>query len=1306
MNNNRSLRPLLAAALAGVACLIGGPADASPSLDPFAPHATRSLSPFHVAQAEPAPAEDTAEAPTDRAAPATETSPSAEEAQAEAAPEGKAQAEEAPAAAAPGEKTPPPAQATSVTAPTQASSSDAATSCTRDDECPTNTICESGVCQAFERPIDVLLYRRDGRSTSFIPFYWSHRGNPGHRVVAPLYFHFWSPQAHTRILAPFYWRIEDYLKQRVVLVIPPYVQTSEPGARSWAFWPLFYSSTKFGWAVPPLLSFKVGDPDKGKAFGLWFLLYYWSRTPESKFDLLFPFAISTRSKDSAFTYAVPLNFYWRSGQDRSLLSIPFFYRNTTPTGGNFASLLGYQSIEGKATTGSFLWLYWFGRSKASSYDVLFPILWSFRSANANTTILPPLFHFRSHDSTVGTFALLGWWASNSKTGTSWQLAFPFYFHWSGDNGKKAFHLWPVGTYRRDDGEGSRYLTMLVPPIAHWRDKNGSVDFDILYYHHRDIPGDARTTVVGPYYQRTDPAGSTRALFPLAWYFHDRASGATAHSVLPFYFRRRSPSETMTAAGVFPLWGYYRKFADGGASGGLFPLAFFGHRKDKSHAIVFPFYWRFRESTASSTLLLPLYYAAHDKTSSSTHVFPLLYFSGSSNGDSYHIQFPLFWHIVDGRHHTRTTVTPIYFRNDDRDGYASGIFPLVYWGGGGVRRHFAIFPIFWWFRDDARDRTTTVIANYLHRREGGEITDALFPLFHYRRGAKPGGSDETSLTIFPLLHYRKDAGSTVFASPLAAWMRSTERQAGFVGPYFWYRDRNIAVRGVPLLYLDHTLLAKGERTRMWGPVVALDGPNHASRTVFPFWSSYWNQNERGTYVFPTFFRLRRNDGYQLDTLFPLVWHSRSPNAHTTIVGPYFTHHCPSDKSSGLVPFYVSTSSKKRDLTVTPLFVSHDNHETQAKHIVSWLYYESRQRENLFRVAFPLWWQSADKDGSTSVGFPLYWHFTNRKEDKSTTLLGPLYWARSGNERTRGLMPLAWFSRDAKSGAGSNAVMPLFYERHSPRGWTFLTLPFGMHRGTDRSWWYAGNFVTTDSPTRKFNTFFPLWFYNRDKVTETKTLVVPPFLHYSRTSPERSLSTWFLLFWHRSDVTSSSTFGLPLVYDFHAYHQSRLTMVLPVFFRYRNETSDESYTIAPLFYRRTSPVDSTTIGFPLYWRFWSPQRSTTVVFPVYFGVRRETSDTTFVFPNIYYRKGLGQAVGTSHLFVFPFWESEVKRPGDYMWEALLGLVGYERIGRNRFLKLLFIPFELEAAPAAKTAWYGKPAVRTKRERVARGLDIRSW
>jgi len=57
------------------------------------------------------------------------------------------------------------------------------------------------------------------------------------------------------------------------------------------------------------------------------------------------------------------------------------------------------------------------------------------------------------------------------------------------------------------------------------------------------------------------------------------------------------------------------------------------------------------------------------------------------------------------------------------------------------------------------------------------------------------------------------------------------------------------------------------------------------------------------------------------------------------------------------------------------------------------------------------------------------------------------------------------------------------------------------------------------------------------------------------------------------------------------------------------------------------------------------------------------------------------------------------------VFLGLFGWERIGRNRYLKLLFIPFELSPAPAASTAWYGKPPPASHTRRM-RGLDTRTW
>jgi hypothetical protein len=359
-----------------------------------------------------------------------------------------------------------------------------------------------------------------------------------------------------------------------------------------------------------------------------------------------------------------------------------------------------------------------------------------------------------------------------------------------------------------------------------------------------------------------------------------------------------------------------------------------------------------------------------------------------------------------------------------------------------------------------------------------------------------------------------------------------------------------------------------------------------------------------------------------------------------------------------------------------------------------------------VIFPLWWQGSNGTSSHAIGFPLYWHFADSSQQKSFSLLFPAVWSRHGSETTRGLF-FAWHTSDPEKRSGANALLPLFYENHGPGRQSVIVplLFFGFGSKPDSLWWWAGNTIWSSNQKRSFFTFFPLWFQHQNKITETTTRVIPPLLHYSRTAPDRSLSGTMLLFWRRTNVTSSTTLGLPLFYDLHAYNESRLTMFLPFFLRHRNEISGQTYTVAPLFYRRSGPTDATTVVFPLFWRFAGEERSTTVLFPFYFGFKRPEWTGTYVFPSIWYSKGRGAEEGTSHLWILPFWESQVKRPGDYMWEALLGLVGWERIGRNRFLKLFFLPFELEPAPAAQTAWYGKTP-KAAVDRRSRGLNVQVW
>jgi len=241
------------------------------------------------------------------------------------------------------------------------------------------------------------------------------------------------------------------------------------------------------------------------------------------------------------------------------------------------------------------------------------------------------------------------------------------------------------------------------------------------------------------------------------------------------------------------------------------LSFSGQRGDRSHLIVAPFFWHFRDRHSSTTVGFPLWYHTEDATSSLTAILPL-FFSGHDHEASYYIQFPLLWHFADSSRGTSTTVTPLFFRDVDRTGSSAGIVPLLFWGSGSQRSHFVVFRFFWRFRDDAAGRATTVVGPYLHRSWGNETTDALFPLFHYRRGARPGGQDQTSFTLFPLVHYRRDSRSTLFASPWRPGLVVPGLKAGFVLPYFWYGSDTVQARGVPLLYLDHTLQSTGQPAR--------------------------------------------------------------------------------------------------------------------------------------------------------------------------------------------------------------------------------------------------------------------------------------------------------------------------------------------------------------------------------------------------------------------------------------------------------------------------------------------------------------
>lgn len=1212
-----------------------------------------------------------------------------------------------------------------------------ATRCQRDDQCGDGSICDAGQCRLIERRTNILyLYYREGSFTEIFGLYWSKRGASGYTVLFPLYWRTWTPTSRSRVVAPFFWRFEDDVAQRTSTVIVPVLPISwsrQPDARSFGVWPLFYASTKFGWAAPLLGTFAVGNPDRGTSFGAAAFVYWWSRKPDQPsggasgrpseppsrraWDLLLPLFFSTRSQTSAFTFALPLTFYWRRDVDRHTLAIPFFYRHAWKDGASLYTPGGYHRREGARSSGSLLWVYWFGRNRATgrASDVLFPLIWSFRGASSGSTVVFPLLwdfwspearttvgfpvvHIRRGGTHVDTVAGLFWGAASEQGRWRFQLVLPALFAYEGDGGRRRLWLTPLGGYSRNDAAGSRTLA-LFPGIVIRRDPVRALDVvALLYVRHKSHEDDATTRLLGVLlYLRDDPQGSTKVLFPLFWRFKDAATGAGATALLPLFFHRSGPRDRTTAVGFFPIWFYSRSFADGGWSAGLTPLAYFGRRGESRHALVLPVFWHLRDARSSQTGLLPLFYASRDASGYRAGILPLLTFFGRSNGESYQVQFPLFWRFASARTGSSTAATPLGFFTRSPEGWRLGVgplLPLIWAGGGGPQRHLVLFPLFWHFGDDRQDRSTTVFLNYLHRRSGGETTDALFPLFHYRRGARSGdpSASETSFTLFPLVHYRRDRWTRALLTPLGGLAQGPRRSAGFLAfVYYWYAGQTFQARGVPLLFADLRRRDTGQHTLQIGPYVAIDDPARGSRArvLFPLFGRYDDGKESDTWVFPSYFR-QRKPGYAVDTFLPLFWFSNWEDRSTSVVGPWYRREGKGVSNHGIFPLYHWAKNPSRTLLAAPLLLTYHRRDFHAKTSLTivgpFVHRESTNFEAT--VLFPFWWSGRDGARSHRVLGPIFWSFEDRAANRSWGLLPPFYWSRRGPASTKSILPLAWLTRDRSTGFGSEALLPLFYASHGPDRFTLLTLLAGFSRTPTARRWYAGPLYVSDSVESRSRFFLPLYFDHLSRATETRTRVFVPLLHVMRSTPEKSLSTFAGLFWRRRDVSSATTVVLPLFYDVHDFRDRRTTVLLPLMIRHRNYITDESTLLAPLLYRRTAPKEATTVLFPLFWDLKRADRRTTVLVPLFAHWRRPTHAGTYVFPNFYYRRGLtaGAPNGTWRLFVPPIFDAAVDRPGDFRWEILGGLFGKERIGRNHYLKLFFFSIQTQKPSAAQTAWYG--------------------
>jgi hypothetical protein len=473
-------------------------------------------------------------------------------------------------------------------------------------------------------------------------------------------------------------------------------------------------------------------------------------------------------------------------------------------------------------------------------------------------------------------------------------------------------------------------------------------------------------------------------------------------------------------------------------------------------------------------------------------------------------------------------------------------------------------------------------------------------------------------------------------------------------------------------------------------------------VAPFYFDFAWPERRVTLAPPFYYRSRTAD-VSGGGIFPLLlfW-GRAPDSSYQVQVPFFWRVQDGDRTTTVAPpFLWRRTSPGQRLTIAgipPLwaYVGRDGDAVSAG-LFPLVFV--RKGEPSHQVVFPLFWRFADRASTSTTVVPLFHHTSGA--DRSATALLPLltFWGRQGESAYAVQFPFFW--RFTKRDETSTTLFPLFHHQRDKAGSALFTLLAGAQRSGDNRFWYIGPLLHGEGPQRDFTAIVPLGWTTHDRAAGTQSRFFLPLLHYASRSPTESLSTTLLLYWHHADQEASQRLLLPLFYQFDRPGVASTTILLPFYARHRNEVDDTTTTLLPLFYRRVNRQDTTTVGFPLYWSFQSPERGTSMLLPFYVHLRRPAWRATYVFPTVYYRTGQGPAAGTSELHVFPFWEHATRRPGDTFWQALLGVLGYERIGRNRYLKLLFIPFELTPAPAAQADWYGRGARQT-----ARGLDPNVW
>ncbi|MHB8878596.1 MAG: hypothetical protein ACYC8T_33270, partial [Myxococcaceae bacterium] len=241
-----------------------------------------------------------------------------------------------------------------------------------------------------------------------------------------------------------------------------------------------------------------------------------------------------------------------------------------------------------------------------------------------------------------------------------------------------------------------------------------------------------TFIAGPVFTHQEKDGWDTGVLPL--WIGGRHGNRRYNVVPPLLLYHSSDGADST---LFAINTYYSSHGDDYSLAAL-PLVFAGREGAKSHLVVAPLYWDFRDQ-GSRTFVAANFFQSEDATGWDAGFVPF-WFGGRHGSKAYDLVPPLVFRQVDGDR-TRLTVLPLFDYLESKTGkqFLSPLFVYsadqdhertvalgLYWRFQGPDADAqVVFPFWWDFKNNAKQtRLTTVFPLYWRYEKPDETTHLL------------------------------------------------------------------------------------------------------------------------------------------------------------------------------------------------------------------------------------------------------------------------------------------------------------------------------------------------------------------------------------------------------------------------------------------------------------------------------------------------------------------------------------------------------------------------------------------------------